>query len=68
MKRASPRKTAPPTIDMATLRELAVEASCDPRTIATVAKGGDVRGLAGERARRVLVAKGYLKAANGATK
>lgn len=46
-------------LDSATLRRLAVRASCDPRTIVAVAEGRPVRGLAGERARRVLIEIGY---------
>lgn len=52
-------------IDAATLRRLAVEASCDPRTILAVAKGTSVKGLAGERARAALVAAGYQLSTNG---
>ena len=44
-----------------TLRDLAVRGSCDPRTIARVYAGEVVRGLAAERARRVLVEAGLLK-------
>ena len=43
----------------ATLRRLAVRASCDPRTILAIAEGRPVRGMAGERARRALVEAGY---------
>jgi len=49
----------PIKLDSATLRRLAVRASCDPRTIVAVASGRTVRGMAGERARRVLVEAGY---------
>lgn len=49
----------PIKLDSATLRRLAVRASCDPRTITAVASGREVRGMAGERARRVLVEAGY---------
>lgn len=41
-------------LDNATKRSLAVEASCDPRTIEKVLRGDDVRGLAGHRARAVV--------------
>jgi len=44
----------------ATLRRLAVEAQVDPRTIDRVVKGLPVRGLAGERARKVLIAAGII--------
>ena len=47
------------TLDSATLRLLAVRASCDPRTVARVARGEPVRGMAGRRARAALVAMGY---------
>lgn len=47
------------SLDAATLRRLAVRASTDPRTIAAVAEGRPVRGLAGERAKRVLIEIGY---------
>jgi hypothetical protein len=58
-------------IDASTLRRLAVQASCDPRTIAAVAQGRAVRGLAGERARAALIAEGLLPSSsstNGAVK
>lgn len=42
-------------------RKLAVEASVDPRTILAVLDGRQVRGMAGERARKVLVEAGLLK-------
>lgn len=45
---------------MSTARKLAVEASCDPRTIYRVYRGEKVRGLAGERARTVLERHGFL--------
>jgi hypothetical protein len=45
-------------IDKATLRELAVKASCDPRTIEKAIHGEPVRGMAGHRARAVLKAAG----------
>jgi hypothetical protein len=44
----------------ARLRELGVSGSVDPRTIARVYAGEDVRGLAGDRARDVLRAAGLL--------
>lgn len=47
-------------IDKATARALAVRASCDPRTIERTARGEQVRGMAGHRARAVLTEAGYL--------
>lgn len=47
------------TLDEATCRALAVEASCDPRTIGKVLRGQPVRGLAGHRARAALEAAGF---------
>lgn len=52
-------KTAP-VLDYATMRELAVKASVDPRTIGKVARGEKVRGMGGQRAARVLRAAGLL--------
>lgn len=48
------------TIDTATLRQLAVVAGCDPRTIKAILDGGHVRGLARERARQALLDAGYV--------
>lgn len=48
------------SIDAATLRRLAVEASVDPRTIKKVLNGDAVVGLSGERARAVLIKEGLL--------
>ena len=48
-------------IDYPTARKLAVEASCDPRTIRALVCGRPVRGLAGQRARAVLERAGLLK-------
>jgi hypothetical protein len=48
-------------LDAATARKLAVEASCDPRTIHRVFDGEVVRGLAGERAAQVLEKHGLMK-------
>ena len=53
-------KNTPRTLDAATARTLAVEASCDPRTIIRVFRGEQVRGMAGDRARAVLLAHGLL--------
>lgn len=47
-------------LDKATIRELAVKASCDPRTIDKVFRGEVVRGMSGHRARAVLAAAGLL--------
>ncbi|MBI4021158.1 MAG: hypothetical protein HY369_02860 [Candidatus Aenigmarchaeota archaeon] len=49
----------PPRIPTATLRQLAVSAGVDPRTIRAVAEGRPVRGMAGERARVALLTAGY---------
>ena len=49
------------TLDAATIRELAVRADVDPRTIAKVAAGRAARGMAGRRARDALIAGGYLE-------
>jgi hypothetical protein len=48
------------SIDEALKRELAVQASCHPKTIAKVLRGEPVRGLAGHRARKILEAAGLL--------
>lgn len=48
-------------IDEATARRLAVKADVDPKTIKKLVAGGAVRGMAGERGRKVLVEAGYLK-------
>lgn len=50
----------PSRLDAGALRKLAVEASCDPRTVRRVLQGQPVRGLAGERARAVLMQHGLL--------
>ena len=54
-------RTDRPEIDKATLFRLAAEASCDPRTIQRVYQGKKVRGLAGDRALKVLTDAGLLK-------
>ena len=55
-------KSAPRKLEASTARKLAVEASCDPRTLQRVFAGEAVRGLAGERALDVLVKHGLLAA------
>jgi hypothetical protein len=45
-------------IDKATLRELAVKASADPRSIQKALRGQPVRGLAGHRVLAALKAAG----------
>ncbi len=49
-------------IDTANARRLAVKADVDPGSIVKMVRGGTVRGMSGERARRVLVEAGYLDA------
>jgi hypothetical protein len=51
----------PPRIDTATARRLAVAADVDPRTVIRVANGEAVRGMAAERAARVLRDAGLLR-------
>ena len=46
------------TVDTLTIRKIACEIPCDPRSVAKVLAGGHVRGLAGERIRAALEAKG----------
>jgi hypothetical protein len=56
--------STPPTVtilDKATLRELAVLASCDPRTIQRVVRGEPVRGMAGHRALKILKERGLVR-------
>ena len=43
-------------------RRLAAEAEVDPRTLVKILEGKPVLGMAGDRARRVLIAAGYIKA------
>jgi len=45
-------------LDAATVREYAVKANVDPRTIEKAARGEPVRGMAGHRARATLKAAG----------
>jgi hypothetical protein len=47
-------------LDAATGRRLAVEASCDTRTIIRALRGEKIRGLAGYRAREVLARHGLI--------
>jgi hypothetical protein len=54
-----------PRVDTATLRRLATEAECDPRSLVKLLKGLPVRGVAGHRARRVLKRHGLLRAGGG---
>jgi hypothetical protein len=44
----------------AELRAIAVEASCDPRTVARVLRGERASGLVDARIRRVLVLRGIV--------
>lgn len=46
-------------IDAATLRKVAVDAMCDPRTVMAVLRGETVRGLAYERAKEALKKAGF---------
>lgn len=48
--------------DAALLRQLAVSASVDPRTVAKALRGERVRGMAGRRVNRALAAAGLLPA------
>jgi hypothetical protein len=48
--------------DAAVIRELAVAASVDPRTLRKALVGAVVRGMPGHRARKVLAAAGLLLA------
>jgi len=49
-------------LDESTIRELAVKAGVDPRTIEKAARGEPVRGMAGHRARAALREAGILPA------
>jgi hypothetical protein len=49
------------SLDAATIRWLAVEASVDPKSIVKVARGEHVRGMAGRRATAALRAAGFLR-------
>jgi predicted transcriptional regulator len=50
-------------LDAATLREIAVEASSDPRTVLKIARGERVRGLAAKRIYVVLARRGIAPGA-----
>lgn len=56
---ASPQRK-PQAPDTAQLRRLAVEAQCDPRTIAKRLAGGDLKGVVRERVDAVLTEHGYI--------
>ena len=45
---------ATPRVEEITVREIAVEAGADPRSVRKVLRGEDVRGVAGVRIRRAL--------------
>lgn len=51
---------AAPRIGTALLRELAVQAHADPRTVRKVIAGSPVRGDVERRVRRVLIAEGII--------
>lgn len=51
-----------PLPDPGTLRALAVQADVDPRTIAKMLEGKNVKGMSGRRARSVLEAAGLIEA------
>jgi hypothetical protein len=42
------------SVDTLTLREIAYEAQCDPRSVARELRGERVRGVVGDRIRRAL--------------
>ncbi|WP_437983727.1 hypothetical protein [Sorangium sp. So ce117] len=48
-------------VDTATLRQLAVKAEADPRTVAKMLRNEVVRGVAGQRVRRTLIEAGLIK-------
>jgi len=52
--------------DRATILEIAVKASVDPRSAEKALRGGEVRGLAGSRLRRVLRETGLGESEQGA--
>lgn len=51
-----------PPLDAATVRQIAVLASVDPRTVLRALRGEPVRGMPGHRIRAVLQAEGLLPA------
>ena len=53
--------------DASIIREIAVAAQVDPRTVCRVLDGVNVRGMAGRRARDALLRAGYLTAPNSLT-
>lgn len=53
-------------LDWATLRRLATQAKCDPRTIAKIARGEKVVGFPAERARKALEKEGIAPGAGAA--
>lgn len=55
------RRAARSVISTGKARSLAAKASVDPRTLDALLEGREVRGLAGERARQVLIEAGYLQ-------
>lgn len=55
-------------IDQAMLRELAVRAEADPRSVRRALEGKVVRGMAGRRIERVLIEAGLKRPAKGGAK
>ena len=49
-----------PQVSSSQIRRIAVEASCDPRTIVVVLEGGAINTLARERALAALVRHGWM--------
>lgn len=62
-RRSAQQKTA--TVDTAELRALSVLGDVDPRSIRRILDGKEVRGMAGRRARRVLIEAGLLDPKEG---
>ena len=58
-------KRPAPLIDAATLRRVAVEASCDPRTVLAVLRGESTKGMAYDRAKKALKGAGFRVPAEG---
>lgn len=50
-----------PLVDRVQVLALAAEAGCDPRTIQKALKNEPIRGLVGDRARRVLAQHGLIR-------